>query len=132
MLVEFRAYIISDPAVQSLIGTRMYPVTLPQKPTLPAVSYQVIGTTRKPTMRHDDEAPMTRIQVDSWSLSMSSAEQVDDAIRSLFHNYQRDELGGSPGALVFGVFVDGYRTDYEPDTLLYRVSRDYRVFHAEN
>src|SRR5262245_22104185 len=124
MLVELRAFIIADPVVQSLIGTRMYPVTLPQKPTLPAVSYQVVGTTRSPVMQHDDEMPMTRVQINCWSLSAATADAVDEAIRQLFHDYQRQEIGGSPGVLVAGVFVDGYLTDFEPDTLLYRVSRD--------
>jgi len=63
---------------------------------------------------------------------MSIAEAVDEAIRSLFFDYERAELGGSPGVLVAGIFNEGYRTDFEPDTLLYRVSRDYRVFHAES
>lgn len=134
MLAEFRTYIISDPTVGGLIGPRMYPMTLPQKPQFPAVTYQVISALRKPTMLHEDNLPLTRIQIDSWALTMYDAVQVDEAIRSLFHNYTRIEMGGSgsPGVLVAGVFVEDHRTDYEPDTLLYRVSRDYKVFHRED
>ena len=132
MLVELRNFILADPTVAALIGTRMYPITMPQKPTLPSVTYQVVSGTSRAVMLHDDNLPMTRVQIDAWSLTMSVSMQVDDAIRSLFHNFVGAELGGSPGVYVAGVLKDNPRNDYESDTLLYRVSRDYRVFHAEH
>ena len=131
MLSEFREYVLADPTVAALIGTRMYPVAMPQKVGLPAVSYQTVGGISQPVMLHDDNLPMTRLQVDCWALSFSTAQAVDQAIRSLFHNFEMTIMGGSPGVLVVGVFKDSPRADYEPETFLYRASRDYRIFHAE-
>lgn len=133
MLAELRAYILADSTVAGLIGTRLYPITMPQKPTLPAVTYQVVSATRQPTMDHNDNLPMTRVQIDCWALSFFDAMAVDDAIRTLFHDFARSEIGGgSPSVLVAGVFAEDERHDYEPDTFLYRVSRDYKIFHREN
>ena len=126
MLDDLRTFIIGDTAVQALISSRMYPTMLPQAVTLPALTYQVVSATRAPTMRHNDNLPTKRIQIDAWSRSVDEARAVAEAIRALFHYYERGDITG-----VQGVFLQDEREDYEPDTLLYRVSRDYMVHHAE-
>jgi hypothetical protein len=131
MLTELRQFIIADATVEDLIGTRMYPTTLPQSVELPAVSYQLVSAIRTPTMLHGDNLPEKRVQIDAWALTADEAREVAEAIRALFHYFVRGYIGDSPGVFVAGVFADSEREDYEPDTKLYRVSCDYRVRHAE-
>jgi hypothetical protein len=131
MLNELRQHIIADPAVEQLIGSRMYPVTLPQAVELPAVTYQVISATRTPTMLHGDNLPSKRIQIDAYSLDSSEAQAVVDAIREVFQFFVRGTIGDSPGIFVAGVFADTEQQLYEPDTKLYRVSIEFRISHAE-
>jgi hypothetical protein len=75
-------------------------------------------------MRHEDNLPTKRIQIDCWSTSVDEARAVADAIRSLFHYYERHNISG-----IQGVFITDEREDYEPDTLLHRVSSDYLVHY---
>lgn len=132
VLNALRHYIISDSAVSALIGSRFYPTALPQKPKLPAVTYQLISGTRRATMRHDDNLPAKRIQIDAWSPSADEAYDVAEAIREVFHYYVRGEIGDSPDlVMVVGVLLLDERADYEADTMLHRISRDYLVFHEE-
>ena len=126
MLSALRTYIIADSAVAALIGTRFYPNTAPQNPTKPYCTYQPISEFRRPTMRHDDNLPSARVQIDCWSTSVDQARAVADAIRALFHYYEPESISG-----VQGVFADNGFEGYEPETLLHRVSRDYIVHYAE-
>lgn len=40
---DFHDLITNDAAVTAILGTRLYPLQIPQDPTLPAAAYQVIG-----------------------------------------------------------------------------------------
>jgi len=126
MYNELRSFILADSAVATLIGTRMYPNTLPQNPAFPAVTYQPVSAVRTSTLRHADNLPMVRVQIDAWSKNVGQAREVANAIRALFHYYNWGIAG------VQRVKADDQREDYEPDTLLHRVSTDYLVHYAEN
>ena len=39
----------NEPTIFALIGTRLYPITLPENPTLPAIRYTVVGGMSMPT-----------------------------------------------------------------------------------
>lgn len=47
-------------AISGLVGTRVYPVTLPENPTLPALSYQIAGGSSLPTF---ETSGMQRLRV---------------------------------------------------------------------
>lgn len=63
-----RAHLIADAGLSALIGARVYPVQLPQRPTLPAITYQDISTL--PTQHRDNPYPKhrrSRYQFDCWA-----------------------------------------------------------------
>lgn len=131
MIAELRAYMLSDPTVQGLVGTRIYPSVLPQNALFPSITMQTISAARRPTMRHNDDLPRKRVQIDCWSPRIEEAERVAEAIRELFHYYESGEIGESPGLYVAAVFAEDERMLYDSEPKLHRVSVDYSVFHVE-
>ena len=49
---DLYTYLTSDPTVSGYVSTRIYPVKMPQNVTYPAITYQLIGSTR--TLTQDD------------------------------------------------------------------------------
>ena len=80
----------SHPGLSALVGTRVYPLRVPQNPTLPAVTYQRSGGSNEDT--HDQStAHSPRIQFTCWAATYIEAEalalQVEAASRT-WHDAQ--------------------------------------------
>lgn len=124
----------SDTAVAALVGTRVYQLILPQKPTLPAVRVQLIDDPSLYHLRGSEDTARARVQVDAYADEMQSADPkaTADAVAAAVHaalSGQRFMASGSPAPLeVLGAFRDARRTLYEADELrLVRVSQDYLI-----
>jgi hypothetical protein len=104
----------------ALVGTRIYPVTLPQQPTLPAVVYQMISSA--PIQDRSAMAAgftRSRFQFTVWASSDTSAAAVMAALR-----------------VAIGTFADvaleqGARMEYEPDTTRWQGMLDYFIWHTQ-
>lgn len=100
----------NDAGVAALVGTRIYPLVLPQNPTYPAISYQRIST-RPVQTRGGNGLAFVRMQVDCFATGYTAAKQLSDAVVSAL-----------AGTLEVGLM------ELWDDTLgLYRVSIDYQV-----
>lgn len=62
-----RAYVLGDAAIASAIGTRCYPVKLPEKATTPAVTMQQISGVRFPPLKGRASLARPRFQFDVWT-----------------------------------------------------------------
>lgn len=120
--------------VTALVGTRIYQLVLPQKPTLPAVRVQLIDDPSAYHLRGESKVTKARVQVDAYAGKASSADPkaVADAVADAVHTAlsgQRFGSVGSPVELrVLGAFKDDRRTMYEPDEIeQVRVQQDYMV-----
>lgn len=126
---DLRTYLLADSTISNLIGTRMYPVVLPQSPTYPAVSYSTISAQRGHNMQAPDGLAAQRIQVDAWALTYAQARSLSDAIRNRI-----DSFRGSMGSTkVQGIFFDTERHLNEQDgsTVFYRIETDYIAWHED-
>jgi hypothetical protein len=105
-------------------ATRVYPLILPQAPTLPAVTYQIISTQRLHNFGTDANIQTVRVQVDSWASSYAQARTLADEV---FTRLSR--VKGIIGPLDVHDIVEDNRTDlYEAGTNIYRVTQDFRLF----
>lgn len=106
--------LVGTSGVTALVGTRVYPVTLPQTPVLPAISYQRVSNTEQngtSTLR------TTRYQVDCWAVSYSAVQGLAAAVKTALEEW-------TSGSSVKMTEVINEIDDYEPDSGLYRVSID--------
>jgi hypothetical protein len=121
--------------VFALVGSRVYPLTLPQTPTYPAIRYQRIDTQRAQyrmmgTGRAAYAKP--RFQIDCYGITPATAQAVADAVRA--------RLDGFAG-LVSGVGIGSTATedeasDIEPGvgpggSAIFRHRLDFLIGHQE-
>lgn len=128
-----RAILAGAAGVAAIIGaapnTRFYPVQLPQEPTLPAASYQIVSEDRP---HSSQQGPLklvaARVQVDTWALTQSDAYALAEEIRKVLDGY----VGTSAGVVFQNIVLDATREFFETEPDEYRVSRDYRVWFVED
>lgn len=129
MEAAIRTLLLADATVAGLVADRIYPLVLPQKPTLPAVTYQRIST----PIQYAQGGPSLatpRLQIDCWAGDYDSAKALAAAVAAVLSGYK----GTTGGLKVLGVFSGGrdsesFEADARP-TSLYRNSSDYMVWIA--
>ncbi|MBT9164022.1 MAG: hypothetical protein DDT23_00011 [candidate division WS2 bacterium] len=82
----FRAYLVTQPEVTRLVGTRIYCPRLPENATLPAIGYFVRGgPSGNP---HIPPLLTPSFQVDCWADSLPRAREVYRAVYSALQGIQ--------------------------------------------
>jgi hypothetical protein len=108
-----RAHLI---ALETSAGARIYPVILPQSPTLPALTYQRVSEPRQLT--HDGVTALveSRYQVTAWAPTYDAAAALAAAVGDGLHGFT-GTMGA--GGVFDGVDVASVRQEllvdlYEP------------------
>ena len=110
----------------ALVGTRVYPLLLPQSPTLPAVTYQRIDAPREERFGGDPVA-YPRFQIDSWAKTYAGAKAVATQVRGALQLWRTTATDPQ----IMDSDIESDEDLYEPDTGLYRVRADYIITHPE-
>ena len=118
----------TGPTLQPLIGTRCYPVLLPQNPTYPAVTFQRISTPREHAMVADPGVAHPRFQLTAYDKTRALAQTLAEAIRKDFARWR----GTVAGVVIQDTFVEN-AFDLPRDDLLevHPVPVDLVVHHVE-
>ena len=110
-------FITTYPAMNELIGTRMYPRVLPQTPTTPALVYNKISNPREYSQSGDSGLEHPRYQFDCWADDPDTAEQVGEILIERLSGY-----AGPMGNMTVGAaFIENDEDGYDAETGLYRV-----------
>ena len=130
-------------SVTALVGTRIYQLVLPQRPTLPAVRVQVIDEDDPQHLRGPVGKQQSRIQVDAYGAEAAGYVAVA-AIAAAIHGDGLGgsatglsgfvgDVGGSPAEIHIAAVQRLTRSPmYEAGELrLVRIRQDYRVTWAE-
>ena len=120
-------YLTKDNGVKAIVGTRVYPVYLPQSPTYPAITYQRITTERVGSTTGPSGLARPRFQVDCWATTYAGAKALSTAVRTAVDGHS----GKIGSADVFGVIVSNETDFYEPDVDINRVTMDLIIWHKE-
>lgn len=114
-------------ALTALTGTRVYWVRAPQNVAKPYVVMNRITGIRDMKSSGPSGLVESRVQVDCWGATYSSAKSVARQVEARLSGYK-----GTQSSVIFdGVFLvlehDGYSPDDTPDKL-FRVSLDFIIF----
>ena len=121
---SLHSYLANAQTLVSACAGRIEPVRLPNDPSLPTLTYQVISTTPDATLDGPSGFMEKRIQFSSWGECYGDAKALDEALRTVLDGFS----GLQPdGTLIFNVMLDTAADLYEPDSKLYHVSTDYKV-----
>jgi len=115
---EARAAVVAATGVTALVGTRVYPMKLPQGATLPAVTYQRAGTAPVNSVAGDNSnLDQVRIQYDAYASTHGAVEDGTDAIRAALRSNPRF------------VYIDERDFDYDDETGTYRRMIEFYIWH---
>jgi hypothetical protein len=126
--VGLYAHLTGDAGVSALVAGRVYPLLLPQSPTLPALVYQRISTNPLGAT-HDGANHMTRVrmQIRCHGATLLAAKQVADAVRGAL-----DGFAGTMGDVTVQSCLRADESDDdEPDVEAYSVRADYMIVFDE-
>lgn len=115
--------------LSALIGARVYPSQLPQRPTLPAVTYFRVSTQH---VQHRDDGGYAalrrpRYQLDCWAETQAQARAVAEELHNCFATFPQASSPRVDVALAANDF-----DDYEPDPARWRVIVDAFIWYAES
>lgn len=111
--------------LSALVGTRVYPAPLPQRPTLPAVTYQRISTLPAQTrdsIKAGFERP--RFQFDGWASDVAGRSALATELRNALAAIQQ---ASNPRVDV--TLLQDARDFYEADSGRYRAVLDAFIWH---
>lgn len=125
--IELVAYLLADKGLALLIGNRLHDDVLPQSPTLPAVVWQRISTTRFHSQDGPSKLARPRFQFSCWATARLESIQVANALR--------EALDGFSGMMntqeAPAIFNEDERDDVDSETGLRRVMLDFFIWHKE-
>ena len=99
-------------AVTALVGTRIYPVTIPAGKSLPAITYfRVSGTPERRLNNGGSSGQRVRVQVDCWATTYAAAKSAAAAVQT--------------AAIAAGFAFVQDRDLHEEDLNIFRVSMDF-------
>ncbi len=134
-----RAYLLAHAGIASIVGTRIYPLRLPQKTNITAGHGAIVLTRISDIggshLRGPNALSRARIQVDSWALTYVEAVALGTLCRRRIDGFKGTWSGsGSPpdSLQVQAIFAEDARDIFEEDILggLCRQSTDYFVYSA--
>lgn len=129
-LVEAAIFsILSNAAgLTALVGSRIYPVSMPMGTALPAVTYQRISGPRVHAMGADPGLQYPRIQVSSRSDDAEEVKNVAEEVRLALQNYS----GTVAGVVIQKAILDTDRDlPYDPATKSWGFAADFIVWAEE-
>lgn len=122
-------HLSTQAGVTALVGTRIYPLVLPQNVAYPAIRYQRISTPRVYSKSGPSGDSRPRLQIDCWALTYGDAKRLADAVETAMKGF----AGTHNGHRVASVVCDDEQDGYEPDPAppVYRRTLDFLIWYEE-
>ncbi len=122
-----RSFLLARPSIVALVGARIYPQILPQKPTYPAITYAQISGVRVRNLKGRAGRARPRVSINSWADTHETMDAIASAVRAALDGY-----AGPMGDLVVGsVTLDNEFEVFEEETRVHRKLQDYIISHEE-
>ena len=127
-----RGALLADAAVAALVGTRIYPVVLPQAPQYPAISFQTISGESHYALGGHSGLASPRIQVDCWAESFDAVMALRSAVIACLGGYR----GTVAGVTIQGMFKVAEVDAFEPELTqtgarIWRKTLDFNIWFEE-
>lgn len=126
-----RAFLLADAGIAAVVGTRVYPIKIPQGVNAASIVYTRVSGRGDYHMAGPSGLAMPRFQIDAWAPTGDAATALAALIKARIDGF-RGVMGSGPAAVtVQGVFLLDEREDYDDTVKLHRMSRDYAIDFEE-
>lgn len=130
-----RWYLLQDSAILALVGTRVYPIKLPQPTTQPSIVYTRISGLGDHHSEGASGLTRPRVQVDCWAPTHDVASVLANLVKGRIDGFSGtiawDDNSPGNAVAVQAIMFESEREDYDDTAKLYRVSRDYMIWYEE-
>lgn len=120
-----RLALLADGPVAALVTDRVYFVKLPQKPTYPAITLELISGDPHNCLNSLPALTWSRVRVNCWAKTYEAAYGLATAVETALNGQQISVTGLE----VRSVVADGMRDFFEPNVEAYYATQDYRIWH---
>lgn len=118
------AFLTSNPAIAAVVGSRVYPVQLPQKPTLPAVRYNTISGLRTQSQPGVQGLRRPRVQIDCYAETYAAAVNLRELVAARLNSYR----GPAGVGTMQGAFLVNEYERFDDQSKAFIVSADYYLW----
>lgn len=130
-----RAFLLSDAAIAATVGDRIYPNVLEQGIKHTSIVYSRISGLGDHWMQGPTGLNRPRYQIDCWSLAPGDASALADLVKEHLDGYRGPMPYGTNSPQDFitvqGVFFTDERDDFDTESQMFRMSRDYFIWFRE-
>jgi len=124
---SFRTYILADPTISALISTRLYTRELPQRPTLPAMTYERDYTLDNYHTTGSSGLVSIGFILRCWDDTTLDSRLLANALRLRISGYQ----GVMATDYVYSVFRENDSDHYDSDLKKPYVETEYMLWYRE-
>jgi hypothetical protein len=107
----------------ALVGTKIYPLTVPQDIELPYVSYFIVSDVPEHAMGTDAEIETVRLQVSCWADTYDVAKAIEVQVRAALSRYRSGNIKD--------IFFENSLDLYDGEEGVYHVPCDFIIFYSE-
>jgi len=121
-----RTHLIADSPVTALVVARIYPLKLPNKPTYPALTYEVISDIPYRRLEGDDAREKIRVRVDCWAETYVGSVDLARKVRTAVADFS-GLMGATP---VSSAKFESWTDIFEDVPEVYRRVVDFMITHT--
>ena len=119
-------YLDASTGIHDIIADRIYPDALPQNPTLPALTYELISGLE----HHNIDVAYPYYQLSGWATTRAGVKTLGDEVVSAFKR-MKDIMGGTSGKRVIQAVIENRLTFYQPETLCWQGPIDIKIVYVK-
>jgi len=126
-----RAFLLADAGIAAIVGTRVYPIKIPQGVKVASIVYFRVSGPGDYSMDGPSGLARHRLQLDSWAPTADAATALANLVKDRIDGYSGVMGSGGAAVNVQGVFQTDLREDYDDDVELHRCGRDFMFAYEE-
>ncbi len=120
------AHLLADSPVAALVVARVYPDKLPQSPTYPAITYEIISDIPYRGLSGDHDKERVHARLHCWAVTAAVRNDLTRKVRAALSGFK-----GLMGTVkVSTVKFETWNDIYEDEPEVYRRVADFMVTHA--
>lgn len=104
----------------ALVGSKIYPLTVPQDIELPYVSYFIVSDIPEHCMGQDGDIRTIRLQISCWANTYDEVKAIEVQVKAALSRYR--------GGNIQDIFTDSSLDLYDGEEDVYHVPVDFTVF----
>ena len=118
---------LSDATIAASVGTRIYPLRVPQSPAYPCVSYQSVIATQETTAITDPNLHRSHFQVSVFAMTLLESADIAKAVRAVLQR----AAGNFVGVQVDGCYFESAQDLYDEEAQVFYTVLDFRLHWRE-